>query len=571
MDEAQLWNTIEYIKTNREKHGLPPLVQENTSAVKQEDASAIENRRGQPLSYHHQQGRMLPCLYQDYEHAFRKEYKGGFDVVIGNPPYVKVQNLTHNQIDWFKKNKQVAYKRIDISIMFFELAKNLLKKNGLLSFITSNQFLVTEYGRKARVFILNNFKINKILDFGDLPVFDDALTYVSIFTFENNLKGDFLYKKIISIDEAKQNNFSKFISIDVKKLNDKNWILTDDKNISLLNKLERNPKLEAYAKSSYGIVSGNDGVFIITEQEVKDSFIERECLLPLIRSNNCYRYDFSDFNYYIIYPYYYQNGNTVLIPIDEVQNNYPNTYKYLLERKIILEKRKDSRTTFENTPNWYSLTRFGQLENFKKEKIVCPGEQNHTKFGLDINNAGYSGARVFGITIEDSTISLKFLLTLLNSKLIEFYFHSTFPLKQGGYYSFSSTFLNKTPIKSLSISSQQPFIAKADIMLSKNKELNKISQEFIHLLEAKFSTININKKLQSWYSLTGNEFLKELSKQKIKLPLSEQQEWLQYFEEQKTKANNIQQTIEQTDKEIDAMVYALYGLTEEEIEIVETS
>lgn len=127
----------------------------------------------------------------------------------------------------------------------------------------------------------------------------------------------------------------------------------------------------------------------------------------------------------------------------------------------------------------------------------------------------------------------------------------------------------RLPIKIISLNNQQSFIAKADIMLSKNEELNQLSQQFTQLLQAKFSTIN--KKLQSWYSLTGNEFLKELSKQKIKLPLSEQQEWLQYFEKQKTKANNIQQTIEQTDKEIDAMVYALYGLTEEEIQIVETS
>ena len=74
---------------------------------------------------------------------------------------------------------------------------------------------------------------------------------------------------------------------------------------------------------------------------------------------------------------------------------------------------------------------------------------------------------------------------------------------------------------------------------------------------------------KNWYELTGNEFLKEVSKQKIKLPLAQQQEWLQYFEEQKAKANNIQQLIKQTDKEIDAMVYALYGLSEEEIKIVE--
>jgi len=112
---------------------------------------------------------------------------------------------------------------------------------------------------------------------------------------------------------------------------------------------------------------------------------------------------------------------------------------------------------------------------------------------------------------------------------------------------------------------------KADIMLEKNKELNQLIQQFTQLLQAKFPTININNKLQAWPSLKPTEFFKEFTKQKIKLTLSEQQEWLQYFEEQKLKANNIQQVIQQTDKEIDAMVYELYGLNDEEIAIVEGS
>ena len=101
------------------------------------------------------------------------------------------------------------------------------------------------------------------------------------------------------------------------------------------------------------------------------------------------------------------------------------------------------------------------------------------------------------------------------------------------------------------------------------KELNQLSQQFSQLLQAKFSTININNKVQSWYSLTATEFFKELKKQKIKFSLSEQNEWLQYFEEQKAKATNIQQIIQQTDKEIDDMVYELYELTDEERKIVE--
>jgi ABC-type Fe2+-enterobactin transport system substrate-binding protein len=129
--------------------------------------------------------------------------------------------------------------------------------------------------------------------------------------------------------------------------------------------------------------------------------------------------------------------------------------------------------------------------------------------------------------------------------------------------------LSRIPIKNISEGEQLPFVNKADIILNKKIELNQLQQQFTQLLEAKFPTLNINNKLQSWASLKSNEFFKELEKQKIKLTLSQQQEWLQYFEEQKLKANDVQQVIKQTDKEIDAMVYALYGLNEEEIGLVE--
>ena len=163
----------------------------------------------------------------------------------------------------------------------------------------------------------------------------------------------------------------------------------------------------------------------------------------------------------------------------------------------------------------------------------------------------------------------KFLISLLNSKLMWYFLKNTGTVLRGGFFRFKTSYLENFPIPELQINDQQPFIDKADIMLSKNKELNQSLQQLTQLLQAKFPSININNKLQAWSSLKSNEFLKELQKQKIKLTLSEQQEWLQYFEEQKIKANNIQQIIQQTDKEIDAMVYELYGLSEEEIAIVE--
>jgi hypothetical protein len=108
-------------------------------------------------------------------------------------------------------------------------------------------------------------------------------------------------------------------------------------------------------------------------------------------------------------------------------------------------------------------------------------------------------------------------------------------------------------------------------MLQKNKELQTIKSNVIKLLQTQYAGININTKLGNWNELTFKDFSKELEKQKIKLTLSEKAELMQYFETEQTKANTIQQTITQTDKEIDTMVYKLYELTDEEIKIVENN
>jgi hypothetical protein len=382
----------------------------------------------------------------------------GFDCIIANPPYVKVQELDHKLIDWYKENKKVAHKRIDISILFFELSQSLLKNNGVGSFISSNQFLVTEYGRKLREFLLNDYALTSMIDYGDLPIFEDALTYVSIFNLSKNKPTDFSYCKVENIDDAKILNFNNKIKIDIAKLSSDNWVLSSKNNKDILEKILKQKTLSKIAKCSYGIVSGADSIFIVNDKVIESEQLEKDSLLPLIRANNCSRYDYANYDLQIIYPFKYDDGATVLLTEDEFKNTFPNTFKYLLSKRELLEERKDSRKTFADSNKWYSLTRFGQLENFKKEKIVFPGEQKKPKFSIDRNQSGYSGARVFGVTITETEINLKFLLAILNSKVITFVIHSTFPVKAGGYFSMSSTFVEKLPIIQLSASNQKPLI-----------------------------------------------------------------------------------------------------------------
>src|SRR5690606_31465542 len=122
------------------------------------------------------------------------------------------------------------------------------------------------------------------------------------------------------------------------------------------------------------------------------------------------------------------------------------------------------------------------------------------------------------------------------------------------------------PFKNISLEEQQPFIEKADLMLSLNKDLQEQSQRFQRTIQRKFELEDLPKKLQEWYLLSYADFIKELAKKKIKLSLSEEAEWEDYFTTEAKKMLEIKNQIDTTDKEIDKMVYKLYDLTDEEIE-----
>ena len=375
----------------------------------------------------------------------------GFDVVIGNPPYIRVQELPYDEIDYYKRNFEVALKRVDISILFIELSKQILKKNYYCVYITSNQFLSTEYGEAAREYLLKNYSLLQIVDFGDAPVFEEALTYVSIFIFHKSKPKNFIYTPVNKDKLLQFEDELKFYEIEIDKLTNKSWVLKNKEESNIIIKLNKFQKLSTIGNCWAGLFTGLDKVLMFEKEDINELEIERDLLLPVIRAQDCERFKCNEASKLVLYPYKVYDDKTVLLKESELQNKYPLAYEYLNKNKSLLSKRKDSRKSLDKDGSWYKLTRFGQRQVFNKPKIVSPGEVKNHKFSIDQSNSGFSCARVFAITVDNANISLNKLVAILNSTLIKFYLQSKASAKAGGYYSYSSKVLNDTPIPNFKI------------------------------------------------------------------------------------------------------------------------
>ena len=496
--EDYLFTAIDYIKHNRNKHHLPQH----------------SNKGFKPL---------LDSIICSYEHAFRQEYKGGFDVVIGNPPYVRRTQLNENIKEFIEKVYYSAYKQYDLYVLFNELSIKILKNKGYIGFIQPNKFLSADYGFKIKNLLKNNTIIESIFNVSLDNVFSEASVYPYIFIFRKkvNIK-DFIEENINLLEHCNPENlkgFGEFTNSNslINKLKEKSITLGN-----LTKSIKRgipNSKIE-FSKGGdfYGI---------------KSTLLEYSFYLPKpdIKFN------------------YLSNEDKIKKSVEFSQN------LFLLPRTTL-----KIRAVYKNN-EYHILDRIYFFENI------------NIKF---LN---------------------EFILCMLNSNLTTFYYNNIYGSTKigGGYIDLKGTQIENFIIPNIQIQDQQPFIEKADLMLSLNKELQELLQKFHRTLdreffdkgfkplanvelkplaseEPKYLDINpLSKKLQDWYLLSYGEFIKELEKKKVKLSLSQKAAWETYFLQEAKKAQDLKSTIDTTDQQIDQMVYELYGLTEEEISIIENS
>lgn len=381
--------------------------------------------------------------------SFSKDYFGVFDFVVGNPPYIRVQNMEKTKRKYIQQNWRLCEKgSTDIFIAFFQLGYKLLNRNGILGYITPNTYLKTSAGKSLRLFIKTKQSLHTLIDFGHHQVFDNATTYSLISILTKKLRESFdLYKG----NARKEIEFVDTIKI--KNLQDNNWILTSNDVLLRVKEIEnRHPLLGEIAKIHVGVTTLADNHYIFKDPIFKNDIaiiktidgkefeIEKNILKPIIKASILKSPDDKQ-NRFIIFPYKKIEGRNGIIPEDELKETYPLTYKYFVAIKDILLSRDKGKP---NSVSWYAFGRSQGLDTSFGKKILTSGINLKPNF-IVWEKEEYTFYA--GYCIKHNGDLYK-LAKELNSGDMEFYINNVSRSYQNNYKSYSKSFIQNFGINS---------------------------------------------------------------------------------------------------------------------------
>lgn len=460
----------------------------------------------------------------DWESEFSEIIQnGGFNVVVGNPPYVSAmdlkKSLTEPEYNFLKQNYKTAVGTVDLYVYFFEKGMDLLKENGRLSFISPNRYLSASYGKALREWVIENYKINSLIDYSDTKVFADASTY-PVITFLEKTFPDKEYKLHTGkIDpDSKQAILNDFNSNKLNLLNDSilGFLLNDkititEKVFGQSESLQKAGKINATSTAKEAdeysvLVNESDGFKLINTGTI-DPFSNLWGLQPLVNKGEKY-----------LTPYLKKDPSIV-------SNNRISLYA---SPKIIIAKIGLKCEAFYDNDGTFASINTNCIHSFTDEYLP------------------------------------QYVQCWISSKLFNYVFECLFDglRMSGGYLLFSAPNLKNTPIMAADIKEQRKFVKYADDLAVLVQDLNQSDSKFRTLVSSKFGIEKWPSKLNKWWNLASDDFLKAA---KFDLPLETQGEALDFFENSKTKCQNLVSEINKIQSEIDQGFYELYSLSDSEV------
>lgn len=471
----------------------------------------------------------------DWEKAFPQAMKaGGFDAVIGNPPYIRIQALKEwapLEVEFYKQRYAAASKgNYDIYVMFVEKGLSLLNERGRLGFILPHKFFNAQYGQPLRALLARGRHLAEVVHFGDEQVFAGATTYTCLMFLDKAGSDACHFVKVSDLTAWRTTGEAVEGTIPASSITGAEWNFSVGAGSQLFEKLSRMPvKLSDIAdRIAQGIrtsaneiyvldlVSANDGLITARSKQLsKEVMLERQAVALFLQGREIKRYRILPSGKVVIIPYRVENGRARFIAQKEMRERFPHTFAYLSMNKAYLEERERGRM---RGAKWYAYVYPKNIEIMSASKILVPDIADRASFALD-ETGDYAFTSGYGITLRsDISESPKYILGLLNSRVLDFYLKKISTTLRGGFFRYFTQFIKQLPIRPINFSDPTDK-ARHDQMVALVEQM-----------------LALHKRLAA-----------------AKTP------------HEKTV---LQTQIEVTDRQIDRLVYVLYGLTEEEIRTI---
>lgn len=478
----------------------------------------------------------------DWKDHFRKIMvdESGFDVIIGNPPYVRIQTLPKDQVNFFNENFVSATGNYDIYALFVEQGLKLLKPGGILGFILPHKFFQAAYGQGLRKLIAEQKALMEVVNFRDNQIFEEASTYTCLLFLQKGKDGPFKYADVARLEdpdkqlqiirehEEYQDDRMRIGKLPKKQVTEAPWSFSFGEEAAIIEKIKNIglPLEEVTDRIFQGLKTSADKIYVmdVIERKVKSikvhsSYLDRDVelepdfLKPLIKGGQMLRYLIGETEKVILFPY----RGLDLVQKDSIVEKLPKTWAYLTECRKYLEEREEGKMRGDQ---WYAYIYPKSLDKFDLPKIMTPDIADSASYCYDPDGRYYfSGGAAGGYGIlPKGNINPKYLLAILNSRLSDWVHHQGSTRFRGGYFSYESRFIKNLPIRILDF---------------KDQNEKKLHDDLVKLVDV---MLDLRKREQK---AKGHE-LEQLKRQ-----------------------------IEKTDREIDERVYELYEITNQERKILE--
>lgn len=501
---------------------------------------------------------------------------GGFDIVLGNPPYVRQEFILHLK-PYLQTRFSVYDGTVDLYVYFFELGMRILKPDGMMSYICSSTFFKTSGGKNLRWWLTENTTIDTIIDFGDLQVFEGVTTYPAIMVMKK-AKPDtnhvLQFLKIVStpkdIGHIIQSEGRSLLQASLKGTG---WQLEDTNLQNLRSKITNGYKTlkEVYGSPLYGIKTGYNEAFVIDkttrERLLRNDPKSADLLKPFLEGKDLQKWHVKGRDLWLILiPKGYTKAQSGFQDEENAWKWLEINYKAIAEYLYPFSDRAKKRS--DKGDFWWEQRACDYHAAFSEAKIIYPDITNIKKFSF-LHSNHYSNDLTFFIPKADM-----YLAGLMGSTVVWFYLGGICPQIRGGFYRLKSQYVNTIPIPVTAEDIRNEISYNASICHQLSQERYNIEQRVINRISSDLTPPNWNGKLggklEDWWILDAKSFHAELKKQfKRELPLKDRDEWDEYLKENAAKIAEFTAQIEKAEADLNKAVYELYKLTPDEIRLIE--